>query len=79
MKVYMTRGISAEILRNEEFAKFVSESLKRYLAHDWGDICKEDKQMNDSGDDRIVARYNNIYIITEWDRLYTTILFVDEY
>ena len=29
--------------------------------------------------DRIVAHYNDIYIITEWDRFVTTILFVHEY
>lgn len=48
-----------------------------------GDIPHEDKKMNDSAvknnDDRIVARYNDIYIITEWDRSATTILFIDEY
>lgn len=45
------------------------------------------KKMNDSAiknnDDRILAKYNYgetaIYIITEWDRSTTTILFVDEY
>lgn len=43
--------------------------------------------MNDdavkNGDDRIFARYNNeegdIYIITEWNREVTTILFPSEY
>lgn len=32
-----------------------------------------------SGDDRIVAKYDNIFIITEWDRSVTTILFLEEY
>ena len=52
-----------------------------------GDLPNEDKRMNDSAiknnDDRIVVRYNSeygdIYIITEWDRSYTTILFTHEY
>ena len=55
----------------------------RYCKKDWGDIPEEDKRMNDLDDDRIVARYNSkhgdIYIITEWDRSYTTILFTNEY
>lgn len=82
-QVVVTRGINNKIAEDGNFAKFVSESLNRYKSGDWGDLCKEDKQMNDSAvknnDDRIVARYNNIYIITEYDRSYTTILFIDEY
>lgn len=82
-----TRGINAKLLRDSSFSKFVWESFARYKNHDWGDLCEEDKQMNDSavknGDDRIVARYNSdhgdIYVITEWDRSVTTILFTDEY
>ena len=84
----MTKGIGAEMNRNADFAKFVVDSFyDRYRQNDWGDICHEDKQMNDSAvknnDDRIFARYNNehgnIYIITEWDRSATTILFTHEY
>lgn len=47
---------------------------------------EEDKQMNDdalSTGNRIFAAYHTckgkIYIITEWDRSATTILFADEY
>lgn len=39
--------------------------------------------ITENGDDRIFARYNNeegdVYIITEWDRSVTTILFPSEY
>lgn len=84
----MTRGIGATINRHADFAKFVIDTFyDRYRQGDWGDLCKEDKAMNDSAvknnDDRIVARYNStygdIYIITEWDRSATTILFTHEY
>lgn len=52
-----------------------------------GDLTDGDKELNDlavkRGDDRIVAKYNNqhgdIYIITEWDRSVTTVLFTHEY
>lgn len=84
----MTRGVNEKIATNSHFAKFVANSIRRYFNHDWGDLCEEDKKMNDSAvknnDDRIVARYNytsngDIYIITEWDGSVTTILFCNEY
>lgn len=83
-----TRGINARLLEDNNFSKFLWNSFARYKNCDWGDICKEDKKMNDSAvknnDDRIVARYNydghdDVYIITEQDRSVTTILFIYEY
>ena len=78
-----TRGINARLLEDIGFATFLWDSFARYKNCDWGDIPHEDKRMNDSAvknnDDRIVARYNNIYIITEYDRSATTILFTHEY
>lgn len=82
-QIVATNGINEEMKMSVEFTEFVLGSLNRYLNCDWGDLCKEDKKLNDSAvknnDDRIVARYESIYIITEWDRSVTTILFVDEY
>ena len=86
-QVVITRGINAEITRSIEFSQFILDSIAKYRNCDWGDICQEDKKMNDNAvkndDDRIVARYNNphgdIYIITEWDRSVTTILLINEY
>lgn len=84
----MTRGIGERMHESAKFAKFVVDSFyDKYRQGDWGDICHEDMRMNDhavkNGDDRIVARYNNshgdIYVITEYDRSVTTILFIDEY
>lgn len=50
-------------------------------------MCDEDKEMNDNalrtGTARVLAAYDTsegrVYIITEQDRSYTTILFADEY
>ena len=87
-KIVMTRGINEAIAESATFSRFVVDSLMRYVQNDWGNMCSEDARMNDSAvknnDDRIVARYNNeeysdIYIITEWDRSVTTILFAYEY
>lgn len=85
--LYLTAGVNWFIRDNRDFASFVAMSCERYLNQDWGDLPKEDALMNDSAiknnDDRIVARYNykrhDIYIITECDRSYTTILFTFEY
>lgn len=82
----MTQGI-ASAMKSEVFAKEVHKAFARYIGCDWGDLEKEDSEMNDSAvqnnDDRILAKYETsegaIYIITEWDRSVTTILFTDEY
>ena len=77
------RTIGNAVVEDFMFYQFVFGSLERYKNHDWGDICESDKRMNDlaakNNDDRIVARYGDIYIITEWDRSYTTILFCNQY
>ena len=89
-RLVLTRGINDLTAENTEFAKFVTNCLKRYLSHDWGDIAKEDRKQNDDaakyGNDRILAAYENakhpdwkIWIITEWDGSATTILFPSEY
>ena len=93
-KVVVTAGVDREMKNSAKFHVFVANCLfRRYLQEDWGEMCIEDKAMNDSavknGDDRIFASYNipeelsdvgdKIWIITEWDRSVTTILFPEEY
>lgn len=60
--------------------------LARHINGDWGDLCTEDKEANWTAIDegfRIFSRYNtkvgDFYVITEWDRSYTTVLRVSEY
>jgi len=87
-QILVTSGVNELGLKNSKFEKFIGESLNRHIHCDWGDLCDEDKEMNNSalknGDDRLFSKYNfdedtSIYIITEWDRSATTILFPDEY
>lgn len=86
-KVMVTNGVDSLMKKSERFGQFVSKSFIRHCNGDWGNLCKEDKEMNESalknGDDRLFSRYENgewcIYIITEWDRSVTTILFPEEY
>jgi hypothetical protein len=83
----MTRTINDTITESAVFADEINSALRRYVLCDWGDLCDDDKKLNDdaveTGEDRIFAAYvtteGKIYIITEWDRSYTTILFPNEY
>ena len=94
-RLVATRGVNADMQRQPEFAKFVQESLDKYVRGDWGDTKGQDARMNDqalkNGDDRILAVYElprhlarevgekKIWIITEWDRSASTILYPSEY
>ena len=41
-----TNRINDKIEQDNEFKKFVEESLARYTSSDWGDTCNEDVKMN---------------------------------
>ena len=66
--------------------------VRRHAMGDWGDICREDRMSNMMAierDERILSKYNleqfgyegleNVYVITEADRSYTTVMFTSEY
>lgn len=83
----MTRRVANLFNEDRMFRKFVNESFMKYCNANWGETCEEDKELNDQAlksGDRILAVYKKegfetIWIITEWDRSATTILFPDEY
>jgi hypothetical protein len=84
--VVMTRGVSDTMEGNFKFFNDVMIAFNRYINCDWGDLCEEDKASNDYAlehGQRLLGKYptsgGSIYIITEWDRSITTILFPDEY
>ena len=85
-----TRGVADLMNGSMDFSSFVWECYNRYIRCDWGDLDKEDAKQNyeavKSGEDRILAAYIHpehpdwkIWIITEWDRSVTTVLFPSEY
>lgn len=87
-KVFQTNGIYEARKENTQFDEEVAQSFMRYCQADFSDMeYQEDIETNKSaianGDIRILGTYNTclgkIYIITEWDRSCTTILFPDEY
>lgn len=61
--------------------------LTRHANGDWGDVCKEDWKSNDEALKnglRLLSEYKlpdgrRIWIITEWDRNATTLLFPEDY
>jgi hypothetical protein len=64
----------------------VWRSLFRHLRGDWGTLSALDREQNDHAlvnGDRLLSSYTvdgrKVWIITEWDRSYTTILFPDDY
>ena len=82
----VTCGVHEKMAEDAGFYTFIMKSLRRYFHHDWGEMCNDDKKMNDHAlgrEERIFAAYKNddckIYIITEADRSHTTILFPNEY
>ena len=88
-KTYMTRGINDEIAHNEEFAKEICDILRGFNMKDWGDLCEDDKQMNEDAlkyGGKLFAAYDTsvkkVYVITDslnTKEEYTTILFAEEY
>ena len=85
-QILMTRAVNDQVADDEQFAKFVWDSLKRHANGDWGDLCNQDRQENELSlkqGFRILSAYQHedckIWIITEADRSATTILFPDEY
>ena len=89
--MYLTKGINVKIANDRDFGKFVLNSMGRFNKLDWGELCKEDKALNDWAlkhqQGRIVARYNhinevdNIYIIGSYSNsgIQVEILFCSEY
>lgn len=88
-----TKGIQQEMEETYGFKEFCMHCVLRHRNRDWGDLCEEDKQANDwavDHEERLLSAYNipkryclgytdKIWIITEADRSYTTILFPYEY
>jgi len=85
-QVVMTRGVAHHCETDPENMLRITVCLRKHASGDWGDLCDDDKEENDRAvidGDRILSAYKingrKIWIITEWDRSVTTVLFPDEY
>ncbi len=65
----------------------VHQAIQRHSWGDWGEVCEEDRESNEIGlrhGERLLSVYKdtngvNFWIITEWDRSYTTVLLPEDY
>ena len=87
-RTVVTSGVNDKICKSAVFGEFVLASLQRHFSCDWGDSPEEDKQANDYAlgvDERVLSSYESkelktkIWIVSEADRSYTTVLFPSEY
>jgi len=86
-RLVMTCGVDGNMQGNIPFQIFLWQSVNRHLQADWGDLDGEDKRRNDQAlkdGSRLFSAYEKdgmpkIWVITEWDRSSTCILFPDEY
>lgn len=88
-QIVITRTLDAAINENPEAQREIAEAFNRYKMYDWGDSDANDQEENDQAilkaDRRILASYTlksinrEIWIITEWDRSVTTLLFPEDY
>jgi predicted transcriptional regulator len=84
--VLMSREVAEQFRRNRKFASFVKESLGRHRRGDWSEMSDEVRQLNNQNlgiSTRLFSWYElkgfpEVWITTEPDRSFTTIMFPDE-
>ena len=84
--VLVTKGVAALTQEDRKFAVFVKESLDRHRKGDWGTMSDEERELNNKNSGinvRLFSSYESegypeIWITTEPDRSFSTILFPDE-
>ena len=82
--IVATAGVDAWFTPGRRVA--VAECILRHRSGDWGEVCEEDAALNDAAVEqecRVLSAYTvedtKLWIITEWDRSVTTVLFPEEY
>jgi hypothetical protein len=88
-RVVMTSSVDHWVRKDVSTnSAFIRSILQRHQRGDWGEVKGQDKRENDrafkNGDDRILSVYHapdktKFWIITEWDRSATTVLFPSDY
>lgn len=85
-KLVMTSGMSHWAGYDPARMEGILHSVKQHQSGNWGEVDSEDWQANDQAVEegtRILSSYTlfgkKIWVITEWDRSVTTVLFPSEY
>lgn len=84
--ILVTKGVINLARENREFAIFVQNSLEQYRKGNWGDMSDEVNRLNTQSLERNMRLFSSyeskglpeIWITTEPDRSYSTIMFPDE-
>jgi hypothetical protein len=70
----------------QEHGVNLTRLIERHANGDDGDLCKSDQALNDlaiQADGRVFSSYTingvKFYVITEWDRSYTTVMLAEDY
>jgi predicted transcriptional regulator len=85
-RILVTRRVAELSGENREFALFVQQSLDRYRRGDWGNIDNDANRLNNRYLERNLRLFSSygsdkfpeIWITTEPDRSYSTVMFPDE-
>ena len=94
-RTVLTAGVAGWVMKSPDERKpVVSKLLDKHKSGDWGELDAEDKKLNDDSaktGGRLLSSYpidatnlyegreDKLWIITEWDRSVTTLLFPSEY
>lgn len=85
-KVYKTNGIDQALKEDEYYLYEIISIFIKFISGNWGNLEVEDKEANDLAlinNERLLGAYltskGKVYITTERDRSYTTIMFAKEY
>ncbi|MBQ8179900.1 MAG: hypothetical protein IJ026_05635 [Candidatus Methanomethylophilaceae archaeon] len=88
-QVFVTHGVNDLVNDGIVGQLQLIRLVHRHAMGDWGDLCEEDRLMNEEALDpecpeRVLSSYpigchDKVWIITEWDRSRTTLLLPEEY
>lgn len=87
-RVAYTPMVARETERNKDLAIYIEECMARHMRGDWGDVSEQGKKENEKAllnGGRLVSYYagtgycRNIVIVTADNRLYTTVMYPQEY
>ena len=82
----LSAGVAEAVAGDSAAAAEVCRLIARHARCDWGDLCEEDKALNERAlrnGGRLLSAYatriGRVWVITEADRSATTVLLPEEY
>ncbi len=80
--MFTTKAVNEKMSADPIFSLFVSQSLNRFLARDWGEVSPEDAATNNAAPEYALGAYideNGVKIWIKADDPAITVLFPSEY